>query len=200
MRPAFGGVSVDRIIDAGAMHDLWNVLAQAGTDNPARPLASARDAVFRRYAPMTLATSQGRGSWPVGSADVEFGWRLSRAGLAAVGQRRFRRMVLRRDRITAALPAGGERRRPSRDPRHPAGIPSPRTTGRRVRASHPGRTVPPALSGPRRRGHVRGGIRSAGGDLTGSGNVLHVGDSTLPPPTGHRWRGAPCAVGPDRVS
>ena len=76
MRPDHRRVSADRITDTAANEDVWYVLARARTDNPARPLRSARDAVFRRYLPMarTLATSPGPGSLPVDPADAELGW------------------------------------------------------------------------------------------------------------------------------
>ena len=130
MRPALGGVSLDRIIDAAAIQDVWNVLARARTDNPARPLTSTQDAVFRRYPPMarTPATCPGPGSWPVGPTDAELGWRPRRAGLAAVGQRRVRLW----SRAAIGLPCAACRRRTSATappPPAPGGYPVTETNG-----------------------------------------------------------------------
>ena len=71
----------DRIADSAATQDVWCVLARAGTDDVPRTLATAQDAVFRRYLPMarTLANGAGDGSRPVDPADAE---RAAELGLA----------------------------------------------------------------------------------------------------------------------
>jgi hypothetical protein len=71
----------DRIADSAATQDVWCVLARARIDDVPRTLATAQDAVFRRYLPMarTLANGAGDGSRPVDPADAE---RAAELGLA----------------------------------------------------------------------------------------------------------------------
>jgi hypothetical protein len=79
----------ERVDEAAFIRDVWSVLAGASTDNAPRTLAAARDAVFRRYLPMTraLATTPDPGSRPVDPADAEQAAELGLAQ-AVLGWRR----------------------------------------------------------------------------------------------------------------
>jgi hypothetical protein len=105
----------DRVTDSATIHDVWDVLALARTDGASRTLATAQDAVFRRYLPMarTLANGPVDRGRPVDPADAE---RAAELGLAqaVLGWRRpdsggFE--VFARTAITSQL-----RRRPTGNP------------------------------------------------------------------------------------
>ena len=126
----------DRVTDSATIHDVWDVLALARTDGASRTLATAQDAVFRRYLPMarTLANGPVPGGRQVDPADAEraaelglaqavLGWRRPDSGGFEVFARTAIASQLRRlptatpgDAPPGGWPAAGDEQSP--DPGH----------------------------------------------------------------------------------